>query len=472
MSDHGISAFNRSLPRRDLLRLGVLGAGGLAALAACGKGRGIGASSSAGASTTTAASSGAASAAAPAPAAPAVANAAAAKKFAGQTVVTQIPGFGTQSTLVQELATKFQADTGIKMQSILLPKSTSDGYAGDQRFLSAGEATPDVLLVDLIYPPALGNYLLDLTTRIDNATKKANYPNLISVNTVGGKLIALPWYGGFGRLWYRTDLMSKYGLSAPPATWPELVTMAKKIQAGEQATNKQFNGYVFQGSAYEGLTCNALEWVASYGGGTFIDTNQKVTVQNPQTLAALKMAQSWIGSISPSSVTSFTEDEAHSAFGSGNAAFMRNWEYSQDLQTNSDIAGKLASAPLPAGLGTGATTAATAGGWAAGVNKDTKSTDAAVEWLKYITGAEAQTFMAINAGNVPSLLSVAADPAVQKALPPLKERVNPVGRPTSVGVKYNQASTIIFQNVNKILRGSDVTRTVSTMANQLNNLVG
>jgi trehalose/maltose transport system substrate-binding protein len=450
-------ATTAGIGRRAFIRLGALGAGATL-LAACGDGNGIG--------------GGAGGASTPAlPGAPAVSNAAAAKKYTGTTVVTDIPGFGTELATTEQLAKKFEAETGIKMKTVPLPKSTSDAYAADQRLLGAGQATPDVLLVDLIYPPALAGFLLDLEGRLTDAEIALSYPNLIAVNTIDSRLVAYPWYGGFGRLYYRTDLFQKYGYTDPPKTWTELTAMATKIQAGERAGNKAFAGYVFQGNAYEGLTCNALEWVASYHGGTFID-GQTVSIDNPNAIAALKLAQSWIGKIAPSGVTTFTEEEAHSAFGAGNAAFMRNWEYAQDLDKGSAVAGKFAVAPLPAGDVAGGTTAAAAGGWAVAVNKNSKNPDAAVEWLRYLTSPDAQAYRAVNSADVPAQPGVAELPEVQAALPALKQKVVPFARPTQIGGKYNEASTIIFQAVNAMLRGADVESGVRKLAGDLRGLIG
>ena len=108
----------------------------------------------------------------------------------------------------------------------------------------------------------------------------------------------MPWFGDFGILYYRTDLLRKYGYSKPPTTWAQLGAMAKKIQDGEQASNPNFYGFVYQGNAYEGLTCDALEWLASSGGGHFID-NGKATINNPQAVAMMNLQRSWVGEITP-----------------------------------------------------------------------------------------------------------------------------------------------------------------------------
>ncbi|MTW19629.1 extracellular solute-binding protein [Allochromatium palmeri] len=74
--------------------------------------------------------------------------------------------------------------------------------------------------------------------------------------------------GALMLLYYRKDLLDKHGF-APPETWADLERIARVIL--EREADPQLAGFVWQGSAYEGLTCNALEWIDSYRGGTIID---------------------------------------------------------------------------------------------------------------------------------------------------------------------------------------------------------
>ena len=112
-----------------------------------------------------------------------------------------------------------------------------------------------------------------------------------------------------------------------------------------------FYGYVWQGNAYEGLTCDAHEWLVSETGNSFIDPDGTVNVNNQQFVDFLNRAQGWVGGISPEAVTTYQEEESRAVWQAGNAAFMRNWPYAYGLGNADDsvIKGKFGYAPLPTG---------------------------------------------------------------------------------------------------------------------------
>src|SRR5260370_6647862 len=102
--------------------------------------------------------------------------------------------------------------------------------------------------------------------------------------------------------------------------------MGDWIEAGERAKgNKSFWGFVWQGAAAECLTCNALEWQASEGGGGIIERDKTISVNNPQTIRAWRRAARSVGSISPPSVVAYKEWDGTHGWAARNAAFMRNW---------------------------------------------------------------------------------------------------------------------------------------------------
>ena len=84
---------------------------------------------------------------------------------------------------------------------------------------------------------------------------------------------------------------------------------------------------MWQGQSYEGLTCDALEWVNSSGGGQIISPEQVITIYNPAAVDIISRAAEWVGTISPTGVTGFQEEDTRNFFQAGNAAFMRNWPY-------------------------------------------------------------------------------------------------------------------------------------------------
>src|SRR5690606_26159240 len=132
----------------------------------------------------------------------------------------------------------------------------------------------------------LGRHLLDLGPHVPPTELAAHFPAMVENNTVEGELKALPWFADIGLLYYRADLLEKHGLSVPE-TWRALGETAAAVVAAERSEGRPLAGFVCQGRAYEGLTCNALEWVASSGGSGLMRADGSLAFTDPQAVAAI-----------------------------------------------------------------------------------------------------------------------------------------------------------------------------------------
>ena len=386
---------------------------------------------------------------------PSVFGAGATIRFAGDSDV------GEGGRWTRAAAEEWAQKTGNKIEYISRPNDASATLQLFQQYWAAKSGDVDVFMIDVIWQGIANAHAVDLKKYFTADDIKAFFPRIIENNTVGGKLVSIPWFTDAGLLYYRTDLLQKYGYSAPPKTWEELAEMAKKIQDGERKEGKaDFQGFVFQGKASESVTCNAIEWIYSYNGGTIVDPDKKVTINNPNAIKALQTARSWVGTIAPVGVTTYGEEEARNIWQAGNAAFMRNWPYAYALgqDPKSVISGKFDITVLPKG-GDDGKNAACLGGWQLMVSAYSKVPDAAADLVKYLVSSDEQKKHSIALSQLPTLPALYTDPDVlaknpffKNALPVLE---NAVARPSTVtGVDYNQLSTSFFQNVNQVLNGT------------------
>ena len=375
------------------------------------------------------------------------------------------------------LVAPWEASSGHTVTLVPMPASTTDQFAQYRLWLAAGATDIDIYQTDVIWAPQLADHFVDLT-EVAKDLAPTHFPSIIESQTVAGKLVALPIFTDAPALYYRKDLLEKYGV-AVPKTWAELTTAAQTIQDGEKAANPDFWGFVWQGNAYEGLTCDALEWVKSHGGGQIVEADGTVSINNPNAIAALEQAKAWVGTISPEGVLAYQEEEARGVWQTGNAAFMRNWPYAYGLGNGDDSAvkGLFAVTTLPVGK-EGDPSAATLGGWNVAVSKYSTKQEAAISLVMYLAGPEAQKQRAINESNLPTIVALYDDAdiaAAQPIIPQWKDVfLNAVPRPSAPTLgKYAEVSNKFFSAVHATLSGTGTAaENLAALEADLNDLKG
>ena len=336
---------------------------------------------------------------------------------------------GIEFELCRTGAEAWAAETGNQVRLVSTPNDTNERLALYQQLLSAQSGDIDVFQIDVIWPGILADHFIDLNEHIEKDLVDQHFEAIVVNNTIDGRLVAMPWFTDAGLLYYRSDLLEKYDREVP-TTWEELTETAQVVMDGERAEgNSRMWGFVFQARAYEGLTCDALEWIDSFNGGTIVDDDGEITVNNPQAIQAIDLAASWIDTIAPRGVLNYGEEESRGVFQSGNAVFMRNWPYAWPLANSEDspIRDKVGVSALPRGGEDGQHTG-TLGGWQLAVSQYSQNPEVAADLVRYLTSQEEQKRRAIEGSYNPTIPALYEDVDVLEASPFFECRRAPVGR--------------------------------------------
>jgi trehalose/maltose transport system substrate-binding protein len=364
----------------------------------------------------------------------------------------------------------FTRDTGIQVKRLPRPDGSFNQLALWRELLQKNTGTPDVVSIDVIWSAMLNQYLLDLKPYLANELASQN-PVVVASYTVGDKLVAVPHHAYIGVLLYRPELLQKYGYREPPKTWDELEVMATRIQAGERAGGvKDFWGYAWQGGVDEDLTCSALEWQISDGGGRIIEDDRTISVNNRQAIRAWQRAARWVGSISPPGTAAYAKWDAQNFWGSGKAAFLRGWQSDYSLLTRGwPFAGSRAHAPPGSPTRFGVTSmpggkagrAGTLGGNGLAVSQSSAHPREALELIRFLLRRDAQLMRA-------SEHSEPLQEAELYELPTMFELYSQLGelrkhgggvvaRPSVVaGRKYEEVSTAYIRAVHSVLASEKI----------------
>lgn len=369
----------------------------------------------------------------------------------------------------------FNEITGAEATLVQGPQSATDRLTLLLQTMAAQSPDIDAAEIDVIWPGIMAPHAVDLSEQLHDG----NFERIVANNTVNDALVGVPLYTDAGLLYSRTDLLEEYGFEGPPATWGDLEAYAQTIVEGEVGDTPEFTGFVWQGSAYEGLTCNALEWQVSQDGGLIIDPDSgEVTVNNPEAIAAFERAAAWVGGISPAAVTGYMEEEGRAVWQGGNSAFMRNWPYAYALgqEEGSAIADNFTVGQLPSGT-EGGESAATLGGWQMFVSTYSENQGVAKEWARYYSSMPMQKSRAIERALLPTYGDLYSDPDVLAAQPyyellfPVFSEAS-VPRPSTVSADfYNDVSIAYFTAVSQILGGGDAASIVEDLQGDLEDIM-
>ena len=291
-----------------------------------------------------------------------------------------------------------------------MPADTGASHDQYVTTFSSKSAEIDVFDADVIWPAefAQAQYALELDRFIeaDGINMDDYFPGTVQSGNFNGRQYAMPKYTDAGLLFYRKDIVE-----TPPKTWDELFDMASELK-GKEGT--EF-GYLMQANQYEGLVCNAVEFIAAYGGQV-VDENNEVVVNTPETVAGItKMVEFVNSDFVPSNILSFQETETNNAWVGGQSVFARNWPYMQSTSEDkeaSKVAGNVGFAVLPSGDGTNA---ATLGGWMSMINRYSENQEAAWEFVKFMSGKKKKKISAVEGGRAPTIEALYDDEEVKEA---------------------------------------------------------
>ncbi len=292
--------------------------------------------------------------------------------------------------------------------------------------LKNGDTSVDVFFMDVIWVPefAAAGWARPLDDKFLPAMQQAFLPATTEVGRYEQHLYGVPSRIDAGLLYYRKDLLAKYGFDAP-TTWEELIRQAETILTAERTVSPTLQGYVAQFKQYEGLVCNMLEVIEAHGGSLLTADGSRSALSTAPALDAIAFVRNrLIGRITSRAALTYQEPESLSLFLQGQAIFHRNWPYAWELANNparSIVAGRVGVAPLPGTIS--GRHAAALGGWLYGISASSQHPEEAWALIEFLSGEAMQKRFAQEAGIAPSRTALFSDPDLLAASPQLRNHL-------------------------------------------------
>lgn len=311
----------------------------------------------------------------------------------------------TEAPKFKELIAKFQTShPNIKITYVNVPFSeTQEKY---RTAAQGNSGAPDVLRSEVAWTPdfASQGYLADLTEAVGDTSDFL--PTPLSSNQLDGKLYGLPQVTDAPALLYNKEFLQKAGVEVP-TTWDELKTAATKIKSAnpglDAALFLQTGGYF------------SLPFIYSEGGDLLDVDGKKITINSPEAVKGLQDAVDLVQSgAAKTDTTSDSYNNMMKAFKDGKVAMIINGPWSiPDVKSGKAFSDPANVGVSPTPAGSSGKSGSPVGGHNYVIYSKSKVTDAAAEFIKYMSSAESQAFISKELGLLPTRKSAYDLPDVQ-----------------------------------------------------------
>jgi multiple sugar transport system substrate-binding protein len=359
----------------------------------------------------------------------------------------------------EPLITEFEKKTGIKVTLDDKEKTTDEVEKYYTSELSQHKPSFDLVYMDVIWVPkfAQQQWLKDLSQDFSQSELSNFLTKDVEAGRYSEKLYRVPFRTTGGVLYYRKDLLEQAGYQKPPATFVELLKIAKSLQ--EKHSSPHW-GYFWQGQE-EGLAAMFVEVLRGFGG-FWIKNETEVGLDQPEAMEAIRFLRSTIQQrVSPPDFESFGETETRDRFLKGEAVFMRNWPEilaqvsSNEISSSPEVHNNIGITKMPVKSVSNDHSGSCQGSWGLGISRYSEHPAEALELIKFLTSDAAQRKFVLKGGYLPSRASVFIDPTIVDQYPHYPKLLevlnNTVARPPVP--QYRDVSEILRRHLKVALQG-------------------
>lgn len=323
----------------------------------------------------------------------------------------------------------------------------------------ARNSKPDIIAVDVIWPGdfAARGWIAPIEEFFGDEALAEYIPGFLAAAQVDGHTYAIPLYIDGIHLFYRADLLQKYGLEVP-STWEALIAAAETVVEGE--ANPDLAGFISMWAKIEGLFMN---WLAFFqgAGGTFFDADGNLAINNEAGVKSLSTMVGMLESgVAPESILTFRPNDARLLFQQERAVFLMVQDFVLAPLTADDspVKDAVEFTRVPFFEGNDMTNTTVIGGFLLAVNKHSENVEAAADFIKCFTSYESQVQAGLIQGKVPTRPAVYDDERIAEEAPGVAALganfVYAFARPSAqTGTAYPEISEIMQTEISAALLG-------------------